>query len=54
MEYSYKMNLGEMEWNGVDWIGLAEDDDKWGAHVKEDCIKCWETIQRLHNWSLLE
>jgi hypothetical protein len=26
---SIKMNLGEIEWGGVDWIGLARDRDQW-------------------------
>jgi hypothetical protein len=25
------MNLGEIGWGGVDWIGLAQDRDKWRA-----------------------
>jgi hypothetical protein len=25
------MDLGEIEWGGVDWIGLAQDRDKWRA-----------------------
>jgi hypothetical protein len=25
------MDLLEMEWGGVDWIGLAQDRDKWRA-----------------------
>jgi hypothetical protein len=28
-----KMDLGEIGWGGVDWIGLAEDRDKWRALV---------------------
>jgi hypothetical protein len=28
-----KMNLAEIGWGGVDWIGLAEDRNKWGALV---------------------
>jgi hypothetical protein len=28
-----KMDLEETGWGGVDWIGLAQDRDKWGAHV---------------------
>jgi hypothetical protein len=24
-----KMNLGEIGWSDVDWIGLAQDRDKW-------------------------
>jgi hypothetical protein len=29
-----KMDLGEICWGGVDWIGLAQDRDKWRALVK--------------------
>jgi hypothetical protein len=28
-----KMDLLEMGWGAVDWIGLAQDRDKWRAHV---------------------
>jgi hypothetical protein len=28
-----KMDLLETGWGGVDWIGLAQDRDKWRAHV---------------------
>jgi hypothetical protein len=28
-----KMDLGEIEWSGVDWFGLAQDRDKWRALV---------------------
>jgi hypothetical protein len=28
-----KMNLGGIGWSGVDWIGLAQDRDKWRALV---------------------
>jgi hypothetical protein len=28
-----KMDLGELGWFGVNWIGLAQDRDKWGALV---------------------
>jgi hypothetical protein len=24
-----RMNLGEVGWGGVDWIGLAQDKNKW-------------------------
>jgi hypothetical protein len=27
------MDLGEVEWDNVDWIGLAQDWDKWRAFV---------------------
>jgi hypothetical protein len=29
-----KMNLREKGWNGMDWIGLAQDRYKWRALVK--------------------
>jgi hypothetical protein len=28
-----KMDILEIGWRGVDWIGLAQDRDKWGAFV---------------------
>jgi hypothetical protein len=28
-----KIDLGEIGWSGVDWIGLAEDRDRWRALV---------------------
>jgi hypothetical protein len=28
-----KMDLGEIGWGDVDWIGLAQDRDKWRALV---------------------
>jgi hypothetical protein len=28
-----KMNLLEIDWGGVDWIGLAQDRGKWRALV---------------------
>jgi hypothetical protein len=28
-----KMDFGEIEWGGVDWVGLAQDSDKWRALV---------------------
>jgi hypothetical protein len=28
-----KMDLGEIGWSGVDWIGVAQDRDKWSALV---------------------
>jgi hypothetical protein len=31
-----KMDLLDIGWGGVDWIGLAEDRDKWRALVNAD------------------
>jgi hypothetical protein len=28
-----KMDLGEVEWGGMDWIGLAQGRDQWGALI---------------------
>jgi hypothetical protein len=28
-----KINLLEIGWGGMDWIGLVQDRDKWGALV---------------------
>jgi hypothetical protein len=31
--YNNRIDLGEMGWGGVDWIGLAQDRDRWKALV---------------------
>jgi hypothetical protein len=31
-----KMDLGEREWGGVDWIGLAQDRDRWRVLMNAD------------------
>jgi hypothetical protein len=32
-EDNIKMDLQEVEWEGIDWIGLAQDKDRWRALV---------------------
>jgi hypothetical protein len=32
-ENNIKMDLREIGWGGVDWIGLAKDRDRWRALV---------------------
>jgi len=32
-EDNIKIDLRETEWEGVDWIDLAQDRDQWWAHV---------------------
>jgi hypothetical protein len=32
-EYNIRMSLGEIGWEGVDWINLAQDRDQWWAFV---------------------
>jgi hypothetical protein len=44
-----RMDLGEVGWGDVEWIGLAQDRDWWEALVncgneQLGSIKCWETI----------
>jgi hypothetical protein len=31
--HSIRLDLGEMGWGDVDWIGLAQDENRWRAHV---------------------
>jgi hypothetical protein len=46
-----RMDLGEVGWGNVDWIGLAEDRNKWRALAEPSgSIKCWENIDCLNNW----
>jgi hypothetical protein len=45
-----KMDLAELGWGGVDWIGLARDRDRWRVLVNAVVSfrvpkKCWETIE---------
>jgi hypothetical protein len=44
-----KMDLGEKEWVGMDWIHLAQDSDRWRAYGNGNelsgSIKCWEILQ---------
>jgi hypothetical protein len=33
MTFQPMMDLGDIGWGGVDWIGLAQDSDRWRALV---------------------
>jgi hypothetical protein len=33
--YNIRMDHGEVGWGGMDWIGVAQDRDKWRPLVKE-------------------
>jgi hypothetical protein len=49
------VDLGELGWGGgVVWVGVAQDRDQRKAIVNavkpSGSIKCWETIEWLHNW----
>jgi hypothetical protein len=39
-EDNIKMNLGGICWNGVDWINLAQDSDKWRDSLNA-VVKLW-------------
>jgi hypothetical protein len=41
--------LLELGWGDVDWIGLAQDRDRWRALEPSGSIKCWETIECPNN-----
>jgi hypothetical protein len=46
-----KLDRVEIVWGDVDWIGLAQDMDKWGACNELSCsIKGWEFIE----WSIAQ
>jgi hypothetical protein len=47
-----KMELGGMGWGSVDWIGLAQDRDKWRALV--NVVNELLASEWLHNWWPLE
>jgi hypothetical protein len=52
------MDLREIGWDGVDWMDMAKDRDQWRALVNAvlnlRVIICWEVLEGLHNWRLLE
>jgi hypothetical protein len=40
----------EKEWDGMDWIDLAQDRDQWRAPVNtvmtlRGSVKCWEVLE---------
>jgi hypothetical protein len=39
-----------MKWEGVDWIKLVQDSDKWWAVLKT-LIKCWVTYNEETFWT---
>jgi hypothetical protein len=56
---SIRMDLVEVGWGDVDWIGLAQDRDRWTALVNSVLnlhvsLKFWETIECPNNWGSLE
>jgi hypothetical protein len=42
-----RMDLVEVGWGDVDWIGLAEDRDRWGKFYWRNFINTYESISSL-------
>jgi hypothetical protein len=46
-----RMDLGEIGWGDVDWIGLAQDIGSCECDNEPlGFIKCCEVLEWLHNW----
>ena len=41
-KYNIRIDLEEVQWEGVDWISLAQYSHKWWAPVSTSYIKCGE------------
>jgi hypothetical protein len=57
-EDNIRMDVREIGWGGMDWIDVAQDMDEWRALVNTVMnlrvpIKCWDILEWLHNWRLL-
>jgi hypothetical protein len=44
-----RMDLVEVGWDDVDWIGLSQERDRWRALVPSGSMKCLETIEYPNN-----
>jgi hypothetical protein len=54
-----KMYLRQIRWDRMDWIEVARESGPMGGsseHGNEPSVpvKCWEVLEWLHNWRLLE
>jgi hypothetical protein len=47
-----RIDLVEIEWGGLHWIGMAQDRES--GNETSASVKCWETTEWLHNWWSLE
>jgi hypothetical protein len=48
-----KMDLGELGWDGMDWIDLAQEGSCEHGNELSGSLKCWEVPDWLHTWQLL-
>jgi len=54
-EDSRKMNLKELSWEGIDWIYLAEDRDKWRPLVNMEMnFRVTQNSEKLRNYQFLK
>jgi hypothetical protein len=45
------MDLGEIGWGGVDWIGLVQDRNNWRCLVNAVMnFRFHKTLELMHNW----
>jgi hypothetical protein len=53
-----RMDVLELGWSGVNWIGLAQDRNRWSSCEfgiePSGSIKCWETTACPNKWGPLE
>jgi hypothetical protein len=52
-----EMNLREVEWDGMDWIDLAQGPVEGlceRGHEPPGSIKCWDVLEELHNCQVLK
>jgi hypothetical protein len=49
-KYNMRIDLGEVEWEGVDWISQAYDSYLWWATVNTSYIKCGEFFDQLRHY----
>jgi hypothetical protein len=50
-----RMDVVEVVWGDVDWIGLAQVNSSCEFGIEPSgSIKCWKSIEWLHNWWPLE
>jgi hypothetical protein len=55
--YNIWMDIREIGWDVMDWIGLGQDRMEGSCGYGNEppgSIKCWEVLEYLHSWRLLK